>query len=102
MAVPPLVCAPVVQDDAQPEDACCAPLLVQLPGEAARELCAVCNLFGYGEIKPMGSHYYESSMLERFRRLEDENFQSVLIERREDIWPSFKAFLSRDLATAEG
>ena len=69
--------------------------------KAARELCAVCNLFGYGEIKPMGSHYYESSMLERFRRLEDENFQSVLIERREDIWPSFKAFLSRDRATAE-
>jgi sporulation protein YhbH len=69
--------------------------------KAARELCATCNLFGYGEIKPMGSHYYESSMLERFRRLDDDNFQSVLIERREDIWPSFKAFLSRDRATAE-
>lgn len=69
--------------------------------KAARELCATCNLFGYGEIKPMGSHYYESSMLERFRRLDDENFQSVLIERREDIWPSFKAFLSRDRATAD-
>lgn len=65
---------------------------------AARELCEICNLFGYGEIKPMGSHYYESSMLERFRRLDAENFQSVLIERREDIWPSFKAFLSRDPA----
>ncbi len=69
--------------------------------KAARELCETCNLFGYGEIKPMGSHYYESSMLERFRRLDDDNFQSVLIERREDIWPSFKAFLSRDRATAE-
>ena len=49
----------------------------------------------------MGSHYYESSMLERFRRLDDDNFQSVLIERREDIWPSFKAFLSRDRLAAE-
>ena len=39
--------------------------------KAARELCEICNLFGYGEIKPMGSHYYESSMLERFRRLDD-------------------------------
>ena len=68
--------------------------------KAARELCDICALFGYGEIKPMGSHYYESSMLERFRRLDAENFQSVLIERREDIWPSFKAFLSRDVATA--
>jgi sporulation protein YhbH len=63
---------------------------------AARQLCEVCNLFGYGEIKPMGSHYYESSMLERFKRLNAANFQSVLIERREDIWPSFRAFMSRE------
>lgn len=66
--------------------------------KSARELCEVCNLFGYGEIKPMGSHYYESSMLERFRKLEAGNFQSVLIERREDIWPGFKAFMSRERA----
>ncbi len=64
--------------------------------KTARELCEICNLFGYGEIKPMGSHYYEGSMLDRFRKLSADNFQSVLIERREDIWPSFKAFMSRD------
>ncbi len=64
--------------------------------KAAKELCEICNLFGYGEIKPLGSHYYESSMLDMFRRLEADNFQSVLIERKEDIWPSFRAFLSRD------
>ncbi len=69
--------------------------------KAAKELCEVCNLFGYGEIKPLGSHYYESSMLDMFRRIEADNFQSVLIERKEDIWPSFKAFLSRDRATAQ-
>ncbi len=68
--------------------------------KAAKDLCEICNLFGYGEIKPMGSHYYESSMLDRFRRVKAENFQSVLIERREDIWPSFKAFMSRDRAPA--
>jgi hypothetical protein len=39
-------------------------------------------------------------MLDMFRRLEADNFQSVLIERKEDIWPSFKAFLSRDRAGA--
>jgi sporulation protein YhbH len=66
----------------------------------AKDLCEVCNLFGYGEIKPLGSHYYESSMLEMFRRLDADNFQSVLIERKEDIWPSFKAFLSRDRVAA--
>jgi uncharacterized protein len=62
----------------------------------AKELAEVCNLFGYGEIKPLGSRYYESSMLNIFRRLDAENFQTVLIERKEDIWPSFKAFLARD------
>jgi len=62
----------------------------------AKELAELCNLFGYGEIKPLGSRYYESSMLNVFRRLEVPNFQAVLIERKEDIWPSFKAFLSKD------
>jgi len=64
--------------------------------KAARELCEICNLFGYGEIKPLGSRYYESSMLNIFRRLEAENFQTVLIERKEDIWPSFRAFLAKE------
>jgi sporulation protein YhbH len=63
---------------------------------AAKELAEVCNLFGYGEIKPLGSRYYESSMLNIFRRLDADNFQTVLVERKEDIWSSFKAFLARD------
>ena len=69
--------------------------------KAAKQLCDMCNLFGYGEIKPLGSRYYESSMLNIFRRLEAENFQTVLIERKEDIWPSFKAFLAREKPKAE-
>ena len=64
--------------------------------KAAEELSEISNLFGYGEIKPLGSRYYESSMLNVFRRLDEPNFQAVLIERKEDIWPSFKAFLSKD------
>jgi uncharacterized protein len=63
---------------------------------AAQELAELCNLFGYGEVKPLGSRYYESSMLNIFRRLEADNFQTVLIERKEDIWPTFKAFLAKD------
>lgn len=66
--------------------------------KAARELTDICNLFGYGEIKPLGSRYYESSMLNVFRRLEASNFQTVLIERKEDVWPSFKALLAKDRA----
>ncbi|HYB89794.1 MAG TPA: sporulation protein YhbH [Candidatus Binataceae bacterium] len=64
--------------------------------KAAEQLAEVCNLFGYGEIKPLGSRYYESSMLNLFRRLQEPNFHTVLIERKEDIWPSFKAFLAKD------
>src|SRR5574338_469961 len=64
--------------------------------KAAKDLSDVCNLFGYGEIKPLGSRYYESSMLNLFRRLDADNFQTVVIERKEDIWPSFRAFLSKD------
>jgi len=64
--------------------------------KAAEQLAELCNLFGYGEIKPLGSRYYESSMLNLFRRLQEPNFHTVLIERKEDIWPSFKAFLAKD------
>jgi uncharacterized protein len=64
--------------------------------KAAKQLCEMCNLFGYGEIKPLGSRYYESSMLSIFRRLEADNFQTVLIERKEDIWTSFKGFLAKE------
>ncbi len=64
--------------------------------KAAKELCEVCNLFGYGEIKPSGSHYYESSMIEVFRQLNADNFKLVSIEQKEHIWPSFVAFLAKE------
>ena len=64
--------------------------------EAAKELCQVCNLFGYGEIKPAGSAYYSGSMLEVFAQVKADNFQTVTIEKKEDLWPAFKGFLTRD------
>ncbi|MFQ5783910.1 MAG: sporulation protein YhbH [Alphaproteobacteria bacterium] len=64
--------------------------------KAARGLCDVCNLFGYGEIKPLGLRFSESTMLDRFEDLKAGNFQAVSIERKEDIWPSFKSFLAKD------
>ncbi len=69
--------------------------------ELAEELSDACNLFGYGEIKPLGPRYYESSMLNVFRRLDLDNFQTVLIERKEDIWPSFKALLAKERMPVE-
>jgi uncharacterized sporulation protein YeaH/YhbH (DUF444 family) len=41
-------------------------------------------------------------MLDRFKKLAADNFQSVLIERREDIWPAFKAFMSKDRVLDDG
>lgn len=69
--------------------------------ELAEDLSDACNLFGYGEIKPLGPRYYESSMLNVFRRLDLDNFQTVLIERKEDIWPSFKALLAKERMPVE-
>ena len=64
--------------------------------QSARELCDVCNLFGYGEIKPSGSAYYSGSMLDVFSNIERENFQAIVIEKKEDLWPGFRAFLMKD------
>ena len=66
--------------------------------QAAKEVAEVANLFGYGEIKPLGSGYYGSSMIQFFSQLEADNFQTVQIQRKEDIWHSFKGFLSRERA----
>ncbi|NMC62635.1 MAG: DUF444 family protein, partial [SAR324 cluster bacterium] len=67
--------------------------------DAARELCRMCNLFGYGEIKPSGSAYYSGSMLEVFNQIDNENFQAVVIEKKEDLWSAFKAFMTKDRKT---
>ncbi|MCB0319774.1 MAG: sporulation protein YhbH [Bdellovibrionales bacterium] len=63
---------------------------------AAQELCDVCNLFGYGEIKPSGSAYYSGSMIDVFGKIERDNFQMLVIEKKEDLWPAFKSFLMKD------
>lgn len=66
--------------------------------QAAKQIAEIANLFGYGEIKPLGSGYYGNSMIQFFSQLQADNFQTVQIQRKEDIWPSFKAFLSKDRA----
>jgi len=66
--------------------------------KAAQELTETANLFGYGEIKPLGSGYYGSSMITFFSQIQASNFQTVQIQKKEDIWASFKTFLSKDRA----
>ena len=66
---------------------------------AANELCQLCNLFGYGEIKPLNSGSYGNSLLGVFEQIHASNFHSVVIESKDDIWPSFKEFLTHERAT---
>lgn len=68
---------------------------------SASRLCEVCNLFGYGEIKPLNSGQYGDSLLDLFGRINRPNFHSLLIESKEDIWSSFKAFLSHESQAKE-
>jgi uncharacterized sporulation protein YeaH/YhbH (DUF444 family) len=56
--------------------------------KAAEELTKTANLFGYGEIKPLGSGYYGSSMIQFFSQIQAANFQTVQIQKKEDIWTS--------------
>lgn len=64
--------------------------------KAVKALCDVANLVGYGEIKPAGTHQYESSMLAVLKGVSADNYKQILIEKKEDIWPSFKAFLAKE------
>ncbi|HEV8343635.1 MAG TPA: DUF444 family protein, partial [Candidatus Binatia bacterium] len=64
--------------------------------QAAQQITQIANLFGYGEIKPLGSGYYGSSMIPFFSQIQADNFQTVQIQRKEEIWPSFRAFLAKD------
>ncbi len=62
----------------------------------AKELCQVCNLFGYGEIKPEGDRFGGSTMLGSFANLDDDNFHAVTIRDKNDIWSSFKTLLGKE------
>jgi len=62
----------------------------------AEKLCKVCNLFGYGEIKPGGGHSWEGSIMKLFEEITAPNFEIVRIEEKEQIWSSFKQLLAKD------
>jgi uncharacterized sporulation protein YeaH/YhbH (DUF444 family) len=66
--------------------------------KAAQELAKAANLFGYGEIKPLGSGYYGSSLIGFFSQIQEPNFLAVQIQKKEDVWTSFKTFLTKDRA----
>jgi uncharacterized protein len=69
---------------------------IELAVRSVKNLCELCNLVGYGEIKPHGYYAYESSMMAAFQTLQAPNFLTLRIERKEDVYPSFRTFLSKD------
>jgi sporulation protein YhbH len=68
--------------------------------KAMNELCELSNLVGYGEIK-VNSYSGESSMIGLYRdKITNDNYRSVVIKDRNDIWPKLKEFLSIEEAVA--
>lgn len=65
--------------------------------KAVRELLPILQGFFYTEVKPNGSHYYESSQLKVYEGLAKEfsNLWVGLIENREGIVPLFRDFFKK-------
>lgn len=60
----------------------------------AKELCAVCNLFGYGEVG--GGSPYSTIKQKLADGINDENFVITSIASKLDVWPAFKRILEKD------
>jgi len=69
--------------------------------QKARELCQVCNLFGYGEIAATSMSGVNTMAKEFANGLKAKNFVSVSMSSKDDIWPAFKELLSVAGETAE-
>jgi sporulation protein YhbH len=60
-----------------------------------RQLSEICNLFGYSEIMPSS---YSSGLKEIFEKyMNKNNFTSVTINEKQDVWKSLKKILNREL-----
>ncbi|WP_346355867.1 sporulation protein YhbH [Azotosporobacter soli] len=65
----------------------------------ARELCEICNLFGYGQV--LAAYNYGIREL-LAKEVKAENFVMVNINRKEDIWTSFRRILEKEGDAAGG
>lgn len=60
----------------------------------AKELCKVCNLFGYGEIDPDGFHVVSPISRLFQEAIEEDNFTMVKITEKDDVFPAMKKLLT--------
>lgn len=65
----------------------------------AKELTDVCNLFGYGQV--MAAYNYGIREL-LTKEIQAKNFVAVNINRKEDVWPSFRRILEKESDGAGG
>lgn len=68
--------------------------------ELANELCDICNLFGYAEIKT--STYTSTIMNKYLEEVNRHNFSAVKILKKEDVWPAFLEMLKVEDAVGRG
>jgi len=62
--------------------------------KAAKNICEVSNLFGYAELM---NSYYSASMKDVFSKgVTNENFLSVEIKQKQDLWEGLKYMLKKD------
>lgn len=65
----------------------------------AKELCEICNLFGYAEIK---TSTYTSSIMNKYNDyIKAQNFSIVKMSRKEDVWPAFVEMLKAERGSEE-
>ena len=63
--------------------------------EAAKELCYLCNMFGYIEIMP---YFFNGTIQKLFEhRVQHEHFVTQTIMKKEEVWQAFKNILKMDI-----
>ncbi|MBU3088365.1 sporulation protein YhbH [Clostridium gasigenes] len=62
---------------------------------AVKEICALSSMFGYAELLPST---YSTTMYYRFNKeIDCENFTSVIVKEKKDLWEALKIMLSKEL-----
>ena len=63
--------------------------------KAVNDLCEISNLFGYAELLPST---YSTTMFYRFsKEIKQDNFVSVIVKEKKDLWNALKYMLSKEL-----
>lgn len=62
--------------------------------KASKDLCEMCNMFGYAEIM---SGYYSTNIKEKLvREVSSKNFVAVSIKQKNDLWFALKNMLKKE------